>query len=58
MITNKNLILIIDILRKVFSPASVPFNRQAAVRAGQFLRWNRTNQPQNFPFLRITPMVK
>ena len=54
MITNKNLILIIDILRKVFSPASVPFNRQAAARAGQFPRWNRINQPQNFPFLRIT----
>ena len=36
MITNKNLILIIDILRKVFSPASVPFNRQAAARAFPF----------------------
>ena len=50
MITNKILILIIDILRKVFSPASVPFNRQAAARAPKFPRWNRTNQSQNFPF--------
>ena len=49
MITNKNLILIIDILRKVFSPASVPFNRQATARAGQFPRWNRTKPASELP---------